>query len=325
MVWGRKRVYGPRFGGNAAEYWVPHAQVGNASSKVIRTIKTLFDSDQPHFAAWLRIYDMDHYWSSQKTAKPLYYSAICGFYDLVEYLINKHPQDVNYTGGGHDCPLVAALHGGHIQVAELLFQHVADVSIRGPGARLPLHVVVRWSNNSAVGAVQFLLRHGADVDARNGGNFTALHLASYRLDLELVPMLLDHGANVNAEENQGKTPLHRVLEDDNYYSYERLIRVAQMLIERGADVNKPDNEHETPLHLASRFLFLEVAWILLNGGADPNAENKEGKISFQLVRERLREEMEHEPLPSEEDPITRAKGGARRARGVALMGLLYGY
>ena len=43
----------------AAKYWVSHAQVGSVSSRVMGTMETLFDSDKPHFAAWVRIHDID--------------------------------------------------------------------------------------------------------------------------------------------------------------------------------------------------------------------------------------------------------------------------
>jgi len=91
-------------------------------------MKTLFDSEKPHFTAWVRTYDIDGqlYWyysrwdTPKPKPKPLYYSALCGFYDLVEHLVKKHPQHVNAFGGKYDYPLVAALHGGDIRVAELL-------------------------------------------------------------------------------------------------------------------------------------------------------------------------------------------------------------
>jgi hypothetical protein len=129
----------------AGQYWVSHAQVENAqvenvSSHVMRTMETLFDMDKPHFATWVRIYDIDRPNPSimrEVTPTPLYYSALCGFYDLVEHLVMKHSQHVNTICGEHDYPLVAALHGGHIWVAELLFQHgaILDVvrTLRCPG------------------------------------------------------------------------------------------------------------------------------------------------------------------------------------------------
>ena len=115
----------------AAEYWVSHTQVGNVSSRIIGGMKTLFDSDKPHFSAWLRIYDIDRPFGSPSpgdtTPQPLYYSALCGFYDLAEHLAKNRSQDINAIGGRHDYPLIAALHGGYIQVAEVLFEHGAKI------------------------------------------------------------------------------------------------------------------------------------------------------------------------------------------------------
>ena len=44
----------------AAQYWVDHhAQFENVSSGTQRGIDALFDKDKPHFAAWLRLYNLD--------------------------------------------------------------------------------------------------------------------------------------------------------------------------------------------------------------------------------------------------------------------------
>ncbi len=39
----------------AAQYWPPHARVGNVSSRVKDEMECLFDADKPHFATWLWI------------------------------------------------------------------------------------------------------------------------------------------------------------------------------------------------------------------------------------------------------------------------------
>ena len=153
-----------------------------------------------------------------------------------------------------------------------------------------------------------------------GDHETPLHLASYLLELKLVQVLLYHGAKVNAEDSCGRTPLHRVWEDEGYYANDDGFAVVQQLTECGADVNAPDDDHETPLHLASRLMSLDVAWVLLQHRADINVENEESKIPFELVRESLREEMEWPP--SEYSASDRR---ARHAQGVEPMSLLYGY
>lgn len=54
--------------------------------------------------------------------------------------------------------------------------------------------------------VSFLLDRGADVDARDGRGFTALHRAAEMGQLDLLVTLLEHGASPELEA-EGHTPL----------------------------------------------------------------------------------------------------------------------
>ncbi len=111
----------------AAKHWTLHAQVGEVSSRLKDAMETLFDLNKPFFLAWIRIHDMDPdrswYYEIRSKPKPLYYAALCGFYDLVRSLIVKHPEQVNDRSGNRSYPLVAALSRKHIRVAELLVKH----------------------------------------------------------------------------------------------------------------------------------------------------------------------------------------------------------
>jgi hypothetical protein len=59
-----------------------------------------FDADRPHWAAWHRVYDIDDDWEQFTPypvipgRSPLYYAALCGFYDLAEHLVVKNPEHV---------------------------------------------------------------------------------------------------------------------------------------------------------------------------------------------------------------------------------------
>src|SRR6266404_1873549 len=100
----------------AARHWVAHAQFEDVASRVMDGMKSLFDQHKPHFAAWIGLYDIDAELSgklSSEIPSPLYYSALCGFHDLVKHLAVKHPRLVNAVGGSYGFPLVAALCRNH--------------------------------------------------------------------------------------------------------------------------------------------------------------------------------------------------------------------
>ena len=117
----------------AAQHWVTHAQFEDVSSRVEDGMKALFDPDRPHFAAWIDLYDIDAESGGRLTSaipSPLYYSALCGFYDLVQHIYDKHPEDVKAFGGSYGFPLVAALCRKHFRVAELLLELGGSIGLR---------------------------------------------------------------------------------------------------------------------------------------------------------------------------------------------------
>jgi hypothetical protein len=75
--------------------------------------------------------------------RTLYYASLCGFYDVAKHLVVKHPENVHVRGGQIASPLGAALYGRHLQVAELLYEHGADVRIQGGKDRTLLHLASR--------------------------------------------------------------------------------------------------------------------------------------------------------------------------------------
>ena len=243
----------------AAEHWVSHVLVANTSSRVMRMMETLFDPDKPHFTVWIRLYDMDGsgYWV---IAAPLYYAALCGFYTLAEHLVKKNPGHVNTLGGRHDYPLVAALCNGHIQVANLLVQHGANLDGQGKNGRTPLHhVIITWLGKSRKTVV------GPDLNSQQS-NFT-----SHDRHHEAVRVLLDHGANVNAEDEWGRSPLQIVLKHSSIN--DDSLSLVQLLAKHDADVNKQDGNRITPLHVAAYRQHLELVRVLLDNGASVDAKN----------------------------------------------------
>jgi len=241
----------------AAEHWTTHAQFGAVSSRLHKGMVDLFDANKPHFKVWLTQWNIDtrpnpdatfHWFVSDGgkfPAAPLYYAALCGFHDLVEHLITKHPQDMNADGGYYVRPLVAALAREHFQTADLLRRNGAGLDVRGLYGMNPLHAAA-YSGNFEV--IRILIEYDpADINARDKDGWTPLHVASggrYFKDGSALRLLLEHGADINAQSQAGKTPLHVA-------SFSGALEVVRMLLEHGADVEAKNKYGDTALQEAA--------------------------------------------------------------------------
>ena len=240
----------------AARHWVDHAQFENASLRVKDGMQQLFDQSKPHFAAWLKLYDVDLGYpiTTQPHATPLYYASLCGFRGLAEHLVNKSPQDANAEGGQRHNPLTAALCNQHFHVAELLRQHGAAVELMSYNNRT---LLVEGHTD----AVRWLLEHGANVTPRPNNDRTSTRevVGVPRRPSGLLYAMIDHGGS----------PLHLASACDHF-------KIMQLLIQRGADVSARDSENSTPLHLASRWGVAGSMQLLIRHGADVNARDEDG-------------------------------------------------
>jgi ankyrin repeat protein len=89
-------------------------------------------------------------------------------------------------------------------------------------------------------------------------------------DLDTALRLLDQGADVNAAQGDGMTPLHRTAETGN-------VRMADVLIEAGANLEAQTRVgSHTPLHVASASGRAGVVALLVASGADVEARTTTG-------------------------------------------------
>uniref|UniRef100_A0A3Q3KKB7 Serine/threonine-protein kinase TNNI3K n=1 Tax=Mastacembelus armatus TaxID=205130 RepID=A0A3Q3KKB7_9TELE len=118
-----------------------------------------------------------------------------------------------------------------------------------------------------------LLHGGSDVQQVGYGALTALHVATLAGHNEAADILLQHGANVNVQDAVFFTPLHIAC----YNGHEQ---VTKLLLKFGADVNVSGEVGDRPLHLAAAKGFLGIVKLLMGDGskANVNAQDNEDHV-----------------------------------------------
>ncbi|KAM8873883.1 serine/threonine-protein kinase TNNI3K isoform 3-T3 [Spinachia spinachia] len=118
-----------------------------------------------------------------------------------------------------------------------------------------------------------LLHGGSDVQQVGYGALSALHVATLAGHHEAADILLQHGASVNVQDAVFFTPLHIA-------SYNCNEQLAKLLLKFGADVNACGEVGDQPLHLAAAKGFLSIVKLLLGEGprANVNARDNEDHV-----------------------------------------------
>lgn len=144
---------------------------------------------------------------------PLHWSATGEIVDL----LMMHGANLDIRGATGLSPLIAAALRNRPSAVEALVKHGADVNDRGGRYDTP---VVMWActglavdygdpalnrREDRAMIVEFLVSKGADVNATDNGEETALHIAA-KYDARFVELLLRLGADRRMEDAAGKTP-----------------------------------------------------------------------------------------------------------------------
>ena len=88
---------------------------------------------------------------------------------------------------------------------------------------------------SAEEAVRVLLKAGADIDAVNEADFTALHGAAFRGLNEVVEYLVAQGADIDARDFRGRTAYRMAEGSKQSFQFQSWPETAALLAELGAD------------------------------------------------------------------------------------------
>ena len=88
---------------------------------------------------------------------------------------------------------------------------------------------------SAEVSVRLLLEAGAEINARNEADFTALHGAAFRGLNEVVTYLVEHGADIDARDFRGRTPFRLAEGSKQSFQFQSWPETADLLLALGAN------------------------------------------------------------------------------------------
>lgn len=165
--------------------------------------------------------------------------------------------------------------------------------IPAPGYSRGAPMITLAARAGALSVLEYLIRAGADVNARTPYNETPLMLASFFMsDQEAygspsyerheaaATMLVEAGASLEAARD-GYTPL-------SYAAYQGRDRTIRFLLARGARVDGYVEDGitylPTPLMMATMMGHEESARLLLRGGANARLRVAAGNTAFELAR-----------------------------------------
>ncbi|XP_052034342.1 E3 ubiquitin-protein ligase MIB2 isoform X6 [Apodemus sylvaticus] len=126
----------------------------------------------------------------------------------------------------------------------------------------PGRLVVEAALGNVPRALDLLRRHPEQVDTKNQGR-TALQVAAYLGQVELLRLLLQARASVDLPDDEGNTALH-------YTAMGNQPEATRVLLSAGCGVDARNGTRSTALHVAVQRGFLEVVKILCERGCDVN-------------------------------------------------------
>ncbi|XP_058454187.1 serine/threonine-protein phosphatase 6 regulatory ankyrin repeat subunit B-like isoform X2 [Malaya genurostris] len=173
---------------------------------------------------------------------------------------------------------LAAIHDNY-EIVNLLIERGASVMAKDAIGRIPLHMAIE---ENAKKVIEILLKHeqiNEMLDTSDKNERTALHLAAYSKNHELVNLLIEGGASVMAKDKDGKIPLHIASEKNAKKVIEILLKDKQAT----EMLRTSDKNERTALHLAAIHDNYEIVNLLIERGSLVMAKDAIGRIPLHIA------------------------------------------
>ena len=221
---------------------------------------------------------------------PLHLAVENGHQQIAEVLI-QHGGDINARNDEEEISLHLAARNGHQELAELLIQQEGVVNARSsPLQESPFHFALEYGQQNTV---EFLIRHGSEVDAGNNAAKNGLKL--------VAELLIRNGCDLDARGANWRVPFHLAVQKglknfvegysiieggearscltySSFQSSEKFL--TQHVSEVVANVFSKQN---TPLNLTAACGKNQISEILIHYGFCINASNDEKTVLFHFA------------------------------------------
>jgi ankyrin repeat protein len=214
----------------------------------------------------------------------------------------RQKADVNRAEADGTTALHWAVHRGDLETVDLLLAAGANPRTANRYGVRPLHLAAT-NGNAAV--AETLLRAGADARAALPEGETALMAAARSGSLETVKMLLAHGAGADVNATEGWKGQSALM----WAAAEGHADVVRVLVEAGADAKARSNGGVfTPFLFAVRAGQIDAACALIDAGVDVNQTLPDGTSALVLAATNAHWEMAAVLLDKGANPNAAAQG-----------------
>ncbi|KAI7774384.1 hypothetical protein LA080_008811 [Diaporthe eres] len=194
---------------------------------------------------------------------PLHTAAITGSEEIIEMLLEHSDANIEARDNQGATALLIAAYYTKPDALRLLVNRGASVDARDNEGRSSLHHVVKKDSPELV---RFLVDHNADIEARNSGQQTPLLVAIQKACMRIVRLLEESHADLRPVNRYGSV-LHAAVRSASK-------AMVQFCLTRRYDTEATDACGLTPLSIAAKRGYHEIVALLLDHGADSEAESR---------------------------------------------------
>ena len=195
-------------------------------------------------------------------------AAQSGRTELVELFrayVRAAPTAAPCNGRADGCPVIAAIEIGDLELLKKRLGTATCLTTSHSGCDFDTCFPIHQAIRKGwEPGVGAILDHGFHVNTVDDRRTSLLHIAARSNQPNVLKLLLQRGAKVNVRDKGARdTPLHEAVMEKAY-------QCAELLLQAGAETEAENHDHETPLIVACMRGDLPLVKVLLRYGADPN-------------------------------------------------------